>query len=280
MKFTTLKVILKSYYSLGWESLLFFLRMNQAGKKVPNYFGFKWKEKETAQRVIRRITDLRLQGKVNAIAIKTGNASNLFLLDLDIGKEKNGLKKIKELKISIPDNTVCAETPSGGMHYYFTLPEELKDYTTGANLFEKNSGIDFRANGGLAFAPPSQVKGGGNYKWLITPFSTELKRPPDKFIEMLLHKNEAVQGTPKKQNLSVYNSSNGISEKQRSVLFDLLTESANTEEGYRSEIDFKFINFGIKIGYSKEELWNLCKDVSKFSTDGRKYFDRTYNNAC
>lgn len=290
--FNTSKVCLKSYYSLGWECLFINLSIDSNGKKFPNTFGLKWKStKITPQQEIRRITDKKLQRKINSIAIKTGQCSNLFVLDLDIGEEKNGLEKIKELKIKIPDNTVCVETPSGGRHYYFTLPEELKDITTGANLFEKNSGIDFRANGGLIFAPPSRVAGGGLYKWIIPPFKTERKRPPEKLIKMILSeyekKNQVTQRFDSNNKKGVFSQISDfmqvtratITEKQKLTFFNLLNECAIAKKGQRSELDFKMLNYGIKIGYFKEELWKFCNDISKFKEKRRPYFEQTYDNA-
>lgn len=98
------------------------------------------------------------------IGIATGNASQLFVLDIDPDKDGNESLVELERKIGKLPLTLEAETGGGGRHKYFSLPHNV-DITMGQNL-NGLRGIDFRCNGGYVVAPPSNHKRGGNYRWL------------------------------------------------------------------------------------------------------------------
>jgi hypothetical protein len=214
----------------------------------------------------------------NAVAIKTGQCSNLWVLDLDTAHGKNGIMVLERLDIAIPNGTVSVLTQSGGIHYYFRFPESF-EHSTGANLFDKSSGIDSRGNGGFIIAPPSRVKDGGGYSWIVSPFKQSLSPLP----EGLLNKIIALKNVPASP-LKIITQSQGkrlfeLSGPQKRLLMEDLEKCKQAKIGFRSHADFALCCWAVCIGLAEIDLWELCRDVGKFQERGRFYFDLTYNNA-
>ena len=57
------------------------------------------------------------------IGIRTGSISGLYVLDVDRKNDKDGFATISANNWIIPD-TVGTQTPSGGGHYYFSIPRD------------------------------------------------------------------------------------------------------------------------------------------------------------
>ncbi|MCK1286578.1 bifunctional DNA primase/polymerase [Bradyrhizobium sp. 44] len=55
------------------------------------------------------------------LGIRTGSVSGLYVLDVDRKNDKDGFATIHANNWIIP-NTVATQTPSGGGHYYFSIP--------------------------------------------------------------------------------------------------------------------------------------------------------------
>ena len=99
------------------------------------------------------------------IAILTGhgNRHNICVLDVDSpdhgsNKEKgvNGLESIEKWQKehgAFPDTRI-AETPTGGRHYYFKVPQDIHI-----------KGVDVQADGSCIIAPPT-IYNGKRYAWL------------------------------------------------------------------------------------------------------------------
>lgn len=96
------------------------------------------------------------------LGVATGSVSGFWVLDLDNKNDKNGvdsLKKLMDKHQCTSFNTLISQTPSGGYHYFFKMPDfELRN---GVNIL---SGVDIRANGGYIVAPPSLLDN-GVYVW-------------------------------------------------------------------------------------------------------------------
>jgi hypothetical protein len=94
------------------------------------------------------------------IAIVTGIGSGLLVLDVDA--KSGGLESLAKLQAErgpFPE-TPTVYTPGGGCHLYFKHPgrEQIK----GAVGFLP--GLDWRADGNIAVAPPSVLLAGA-YRW-------------------------------------------------------------------------------------------------------------------
>lgn len=92
------------------------------------------------------------------IGIATGKASGLIVVDVDIKGDINGSASFTALlnaHDALP-GTLQVQTPSGGWHLYFTLPDGLELKNSVSKL---GPGLDVRAEGGYVVAPPSVING-------------------------------------------------------------------------------------------------------------------------
>ena len=89
--------------------------------KIPQLPGWQKEQDQTTDDVL----DLIKNGKANQIGIRT---DKYFVIDVDVKNNKNGLESIKKLSKDLNldiDNTLTAETRSGGKHYFFVKPEDV-----------------------------------------------------------------------------------------------------------------------------------------------------------
>lgn len=102
------------------------------------------------------------------IGIATGEASGIFVLDVD--PDNDGFETLEKLEAehgTLPP-TWTVETGSGGLHYYFQWPGfDLRN-----SAGKLGRGLDTRGNGGQVVAPPS-VSGKGPYISSKTPVLAE-----------------------------------------------------------------------------------------------------------
>lgn len=99
------------------------------------------------------------------IGLATGAASDLWVLDVDLGHGKDAAKSMKKLRKKYGElaPTYTVKTPSGGLHHYFSYPVEA-----GATWRNKAGtvlglGVDVRAEGGQVAAWPSVLSDGSAY---------------------------------------------------------------------------------------------------------------------
>jgi hypothetical protein len=99
------------------------------------------------------------------VAIACGRVSgNLVVLDVDMKNGKNGKRSIEIWEAEHGDfpGTVMANTPSGGVHYFFRV-EDPSQYK---NTVEALVGVDIRGDGAYVLVYPSGVGGDGKmYTW-------------------------------------------------------------------------------------------------------------------
>lgn len=154
----------------------------------------------------------------NGIALLTGDKNDLYVIDCDVLKEKDrelgildGTDAFKALvdRYGLPDNCPCAQSASGGMHFFFSLSKSLeqglvhskntsKIVVTKGLLDSKHDcrsiTIDTRGDGGCIIAAPTSYSLEEDqtraYRW-ITPLvpPTELPAMPDWCIRLI---NESI----------------------------------------------------------------------------------------
>lgn len=132
---------------------------------------FSWKDYQTKKAALEEVEKWVSMDSFAGFAIVTGKISNLFVLDIDNGADTNGLQ--------IP-KTVAVETGSGGKHYYFRYPKDIKLGNSGG--FRKK--MDTRGEGGYVIAPPATHPNGNTYKW-IKGLDTEIAEVPQWLIDEL-----------------------------------------------------------------------------------------------
>lgn len=95
------------------------------------------------------------------IAIATGSASNLLVLDIDF--RNGGRESLKNARDQFgkQPRTVTVDTGGGGWHLYFKHPDGRRIRTRHGKAF--GEGIDVQADGAYIIAPPSLHKSGERY---------------------------------------------------------------------------------------------------------------------
>lgn len=86
------------------------------------------------------------------VAIATGEASGVWVLDVDVSDKKRGDESLLDLVAQIGALEFVAHTITGGGgdHYYFHYSSPVKN---GTNVL--GPGLDIRGDGGYVLAPPS-----------------------------------------------------------------------------------------------------------------------------
>ena len=91
------------------------------------------------------------------IGLCTGKDANLIVVDVDVKNNAGGMESLQELEAEFEKlDTLVVNTPSGGLHYYFSFPQEVETIKC-KNGFRK--GIDIKADGGYVVAPGSSIDG-------------------------------------------------------------------------------------------------------------------------
>jgi len=144
------------------------------------------------------------------LAIKTGNESNLIVLDIDDVKEWGRLLEEEERTEPI---AVKAISGSGGIHYYFKLTDDLKELKTTTNVIKDYEGFDLRTEGGCIIAPPTiyfnkNLNKNAEYTWEKSIFEHELTEMPKWLKKKIFEKqnekqNEINQTKEKKEQKNI-----------------------------------------------------------------------------
>jgi len=112
------------------------------------------------------------------IAIATGQASNLLVLDIDAKPGWPADDTLADLEERFGELPATAHVLSGGggLQYYFTWPNlgEGQAIRSRSGLFQF---VDIRGEGGQVVAPPSPHRSGRAYQWEVS--STALAEAPD-----------------------------------------------------------------------------------------------------
>ncbi|WP_405805648.1 bifunctional DNA primase/polymerase [Streptomyces sp. NBC_00210] len=91
------------------------------------------------------------------VCIVTGQASNLWVLDIDDKNGAGGSTTLADLERRYGELplTYAVGTGSGGVHYYWTW--QGVDFDLGNSAGKLGPGLDTRGNGGQVVAPPSRA---------------------------------------------------------------------------------------------------------------------------
>lgn len=88
------------------------------------------------------------------IALATGKASGVWVLDIDVKNGAQGMYSLEHLEEEHGNfDTLTARTWSGGLHYYFKYVPGIRSRTA------VWPGIDVRSDGGYVIIPPSTIEG-------------------------------------------------------------------------------------------------------------------------
>ncbi len=122
------------------------------------------------------------------IGMPTGDATGIFVLDVDEHGKVSGNKSLAELetKHSKLPETLEALTPGGGRHLYFKNVSSLKNSAS-----KVGKGLDIRANGGYIIAPGSINSDGKKYRWVNNKLKPAIA--PDWLADLAIKKKLAKQ---------------------------------------------------------------------------------------
>jgi bifunctional DNA primase/polymerase-like protein/primase-like protein len=119
------------------------------------------------------------------IAIATGDASGVLVLDVDGETGADSLNELERRHGQLPE-TVRAETGGGGVHFYFQHAEGARN-----SAGQLGDGLDIRAEGGYVVAPPSPHPSGRRYEWDVPPDEAELAESPQWLFASMARRNGA-----------------------------------------------------------------------------------------
>lgn len=106
------------------------------------------------------------------IGVPTGEASGLFVLDIDVKNGKDGFATLRKNGWAVPPTRTHSTQTGGGLHHLFRYPED-GDFRNSAGRL--GAGLDIRAKGGYVIWWPAQGCAVENDD---IPFS-ELPEPPE-----------------------------------------------------------------------------------------------------
>jgi hypothetical protein len=161
--------------------------LDDRGKKRPEFQGAGW-QKGSYPTDPDAIRD-HWRG-YSGIAINT-ELSNIVLIDIDV-KRVDGFAKLRESGVQLPPTPVRVKTPSGGEHWFY----RATDIPVQCSQNVLAEGVDIRAIGGIAFAPPTVVDGLGTYEFVATTgmvSAHELPEFPREIAEGLKRDRPTVQ---------------------------------------------------------------------------------------
>jgi putative DNA primase/helicase len=93
------------------------------------------------------------------IGIRTGHVSGVLVLDIDGERGLESLRKL-EAQYAPLRPSYRVKTGSGGLHYYFAMPD-ADIHNSASKLLP---GLDIRGNGGYVVAVPSLHRSGDRYE--------------------------------------------------------------------------------------------------------------------
>lgn len=146
----------------------------------------KWQ----AQSEYKMLRDIGATNK----GVLCGRKNKLLVVDCDVKGKENGIESFNSLlkDLSIEVDTLTIATPSGGMHYYFRLPDDALDLRKQPR---EDMGIDFQMEGSFVVAHGSNIDKERRYNLFK---NRPIQMVPPALLEWLRNnaKNSTGQNTP------------------------------------------------------------------------------------
>lgn len=125
------------------------------------------------------------------IGIATGNASKIWVLDIDGVEGEESLKKLEARYGALPQSLECI-TGGGGRHIYFDLPDSVTVKNSTSKIAPC---LDVRGDGGYVVAPPSIHESGRAYAWSVDTLEKPT-RAPEWLLKLVLSEPERGYNKP------------------------------------------------------------------------------------
>lgn len=186
------------------------------------------------------------------IAIRTGAASNIVVVDVDA--HKGGLRSIEKwFNTNGTLQTLTARTGRGGLHYYLKLPRAVEL----PSRLGIARGIDIKAERGYVVAPPSRHSCGDVYKWIDT---RSIQPTPNWLVKLIVSRTKT--GT------TVFPLQNPIvptSEQAMLILDELFASAKDRIRDGRNAAGFwlacQLRDHGFTYGETESILVRFCENV-------------------
>ena len=126
------------------------------------------------------------------MACACGEASGVFVLDVDVKGAVDGYTSLRRLQATYGDlpETWTVKTPSGGRHLYFRQPATPLRNRVNLSVWHSDGGqtrypgLDVRTTGGSVALPPSR-RPDGEYEWLFGPSDLPLAAAPNWLVYII-----------------------------------------------------------------------------------------------
>ncbi|MDN3646813.1 bifunctional DNA primase/polymerase [Pontixanthobacter aestiaquae] len=192
------------------------------GEKKPAQGWKKYQEHSASDETIQA-----WQGRIANVAIITGQASGVIVLDVDSPAAQ---KLVDDLDLPKTPSVRTAK----GRHLYFRHPS----YRIGNRTKIKDVELNFRGDGGLVIGAGSQHPTGAMYEWDISPMDCPFAELPESLLKLLAKPNRQSPRSGTKRN------SRFIEAGRYSAWFDRelqdgFTQIRKLEEGQRNDELFK-----------------------------------------
>ena len=187
------------------------------------------------------------------IGIVTGRVSNLVVFDFD---SASALEYVQEIG-GLPESAVRVQTGKG-FHFYMRHP----DFDVASHV-NTDLGLDIRAEGGYAVAPPSTHGSGRTYEWVEGSSFDDVSLAPCTpwMIEYLNGSAKIVPAADKKQTKDKPVKTETIQTKEKetkaSEYTDLLKNGCS--QGGRNQSTARLVGHFFKTGMRENEIWEMIQ---------------------
>jgi len=228
--------------------------------------GVLWKKYQEEKPSEEEVTSWFSDPK-NQIAIVTGEINNLYVFDLDFYNMSDEQKELARNMFPESFETLMAETPSLGNHYYCSKPKKLNGTKIPGFSGGKDGSyglppwVDLRGDSGLIVAPPSQRPDGKSYRFFNVQVVREawslIQDIPNTILNILLNNNK----------YSLLNTNKG--EENHGVAYKKLTEVLTVclQDGKRNWSLNKILYHAYRGGLSLTDGTYLAEFIGNHTMD-------------
>ncbi len=224
----------------------------------------------------------------NGLAMVTGSASNIIVIDIDDNEHwKQFLvdNKQKEPK------TVKVKTGSGGYHLYFQYDKKYKDIKSNTCCFGKKYDIDCRTNGGCIIMPPTSYMNKNtqkitSYKWQKSITTTKPAKFPKWMADIILktkNKTEKKERIRQEEIEEVYSMSeeefiDGIECDTEEIEYLVYMLSDDRRDNYKQWIDVGICIYNITNSHGLNIWKNWSRESPKYVQNDCEKRWKTFKN--
>jgi len=232
--------------------------------KGPTFAWKKYLEKKPTEVEIEEMFDLSLKhtpdGRSPNIAALCGKVSGIGLVDID--KANSFLDR----GFRLSNNCPLSQTPNGGLHEFYMLPNNIKEAIKTYSLKDESGGEIFsiRVDGSIALVPPSRImKTTRFYQWVIGRAIWQLEMPelPECYLNLIFDRGCCKSSTVRSETLNAVE----LTSEQHDHATVLL--SPYWRKGKRQHLTEFCSGYLAKNQYSYKSVVGLITDLAEHNND-------------